>query len=139
MFEYNLKEIENLREEAIKEIEERYGSLDNAMIQDVASYHHEKVRQLGEKMWGAVVELIKAIAENKNGIEITSYGEIIKYAKQLLTEDEFKCFRIIRLLHVNFYDGNLNVVDVIDAFYTYFKKIYLKLRGIYEEIKPSTI
>ena len=73
--------------------------------------------QASEKFWGAVAEVIKAIAA-KRGVDIKSHGEIHRFittlSKELNDSELLRCFGLAGTLHQNFYENWLTPEMVVD-------------------------
>ena len=72
--------------------------------------------QASEKAWGAVVHRIKAVAEERN-VELGSHVSIMRAARDVAahTDDPEKtrdALHKAKLLHVNFYDNDIEREDV---------------------------
>ncbi len=90
--------------------------------------------QAGEKYWGAVATLIKAVADKK-GKKLMSHGEIWKFIKEIA--DEMKEEGIINLfgsannLHQNYYEGWLPP-EVVKKYAEDCEKLIDKLKKFYK-------
>ena len=73
--------------------------------------------QASEKFWGAVAEVIKAIAA-KRGVDIKSHGEIHRFittlSKEVNDSELLRCFGLAGTLHQNFYENWLTLEMVVD-------------------------
>ncbi|MEL9990851.1 MAG: PaREP1 family protein [Thermoproteus sp.] len=71
------------------------------------------VRQGGEKIWNAVVQMVKAYAES-HGLPHDSHRLIWAAVRRLSREEprSILLFAAVEQLHVNFYEGHLEREDV---------------------------
>ena len=73
------------------------------------------VRQASEKSWGAVAQMLKAVAEHR-GWEHERHRHFSRIASRLRYElgdgDLYRQFRVAEGLHENFYEDTLQVEDV---------------------------
>jgi len=67
------------------------------------------LRQAGEKAWGAAALALKSFAYKRDGLRLSSHGELWEYVSRLAeeTSDEElgRLWRSISSMHVNFYEG----------------------------------
>lgn len=70
----------------------------------------------GEMAWGAVVQLLKAIAARKD-LALDKYGKIWQFAgglaKELADQSIYTDLVTVESLHKNFYEGDLPTEDVL--------------------------
>ena len=96
---------------------ERYETI-SAVFLDHAEEEFEKgdMLQASEKAWGAVAHYVKSVAK-ANGWSDGSHRDIAVNARRLLDltpdpEGNRKRFALINMLHVNFYEEDLDPKDV---------------------------
>ncbi|MEM2849310.1 MAG: PaREP1 family protein [Candidatus Bathyarchaeia archaeon] len=67
------------------------------------------LRQAVEKAWGAVALALKSLAYKREGLRLSSHGELWEYVDKLVegTHDEElgRLWRSVSSMHVNFYEG----------------------------------
>lgn len=67
------------------------------------------LRQAGEKAWGAVALALKSLAYKREGLRLTSHGELWEYVSKLAEETGDKelgrLWRSANSMHTNFYEG----------------------------------
>ena len=67
------------------------------------------LRQAGEKVWGAVALALKSLAYKREGLRLSSHGELWQYVSKLVEEtgdgELGRLWRSVSSMHVNFYEG----------------------------------
>ena len=75
----------------------------------------EEYEKACEFIWGSMAEAMKAVAQSK-GIELKMHADLWKYArgisKELDDKNIYDAFVKASALHSNFYETNLNEVDI---------------------------
>jgi Hypothetical protein ST1093 len=66
------------------------------------------LRQVSEKVWGAVALAVKAFAYWRGGVRLASHGELWRYAEKVAEElggGVRDAWAHVNAVHVNFYEG----------------------------------
>ena len=67
------------------------------------------LRQAGEKAWGAVALALKSLAYKREGLRLSSHGELWEYVSRLVEEtgdrELGRLWRSASSMHTNFYEG----------------------------------
>jgi len=67
------------------------------------------LRQAGEKAWGAAALMLKSLAYRRDGLRLSSHGELWEYVAKLAEEtgdrELGRLWRSVVSMHVNFYEG----------------------------------
>jgi len=67
------------------------------------------LRQAGEKAWGAAALMLKSLAYRRDGLRLSSHGELWEYIGRLAEEtgdrELGRFWRSVVSMHVNFYEG----------------------------------
>jgi HEPN domain-containing protein len=67
------------------------------------------LRQAGEKAWGAAALMLKSLAYRRDGLRLSSHGELWEYVAKLAEEtgdrELGRLWRSVVSIHVNFYEG----------------------------------
>jgi len=67
------------------------------------------LRQAGEKAWGAVALALKSLAYRREGLRLSSHGELWEYVGKLVEEtgdrELGRLWRSASSMHINFYEG----------------------------------
>ena len=67
------------------------------------------LRQAGEKAWGAAALMLKGLAHRRDGLRLSSHGELWEYVAKLAEEtgdrELGRLWRSVVSMHVNFYEG----------------------------------
>jgi HEPN domain-containing protein len=67
------------------------------------------LRQAGEKAWGAAALMLKSLPHRRDGLRLSSHGELWEYVGRLAEEtgdrELGRLWRSVVSMHVNFYEG----------------------------------
>ena len=89
------------------------------------------LRQASEKIWGAAALAVKTLAYEREGLRLTSHGELWEYVDRLVAEtgDEEigRAWRTAVAMHVNFYEGWAPAEEV--------RRALGEIRGLVEKLK----
>nr|WP_231818652.1 PaREP1 family protein [Thermoproteus tenax] len=81
--------------------------------------HVGDLRQAGEKIWGAAALAVKAYAYWREGVRLTSHGELWRYAEKIaeeLGDWVHDAWAQANAMHINFYEGWATADQVAAAF-----------------------
>jgi len=100
----------------------------------------DKLRQAGEKLWGAASQAVKALAELR-GWQHDGHAplfEVIRRVAKEYNDEQLRYqFGLANVLHINFYENWLERED-ITSYALQIKEFIGKIRGIIDEERETS-